>query len=64
MACDGVEHAVDVAAALGGGVELGEFYVFVDAHADGDVGEGEYLGEGYLHDDHVHVGQAGEVPVA
>ena len=63
VASDAVEHAVDVTAALTGGVEFGDIHVFVDAHADGDVGEGHHLGDGNLHDDDVHIGQAGEVPV-
>ena len=56
MAGDGVEHTVDVAAALRGGVELGNVDELVDGDADGNGGEGHHLSDGYLHNDDVHVG--------
>ena len=36
---DGIEHTVDVAGAAWGRVQLGQFHIFVDAHADGDAGK-------------------------
>ena len=61
---DAVEHAVDVRGAFGRAVHLGDVEIFVERDAQGNGGEGEYLGEGDLHDDDVHHGEAVELPVA
>ena len=55
---------VDVAAGLGGGVELGNLNKLIDGYVDGDAGEVEHLGNGDLHDDDIHVGQTRKIPVA
>ena len=64
MARDGIEHAVDVPAAARRAVQLRKVDVFVDGHRHRDVRECEHLGDGDLHDDDIHVGQPGEIPVA
>ena len=61
---DAVEHAVDVRGAFGRAVHLGDVEIFVERDAQGNGGEGEYLGEGDLHDDDIHHGEAIELPVA
>ena len=57
VACNGIEHAVDIATTLRSGLEFGQINVFVDGDADGDVGEGQHLCDGDLHEHDVHIGQ-------
>lgn len=57
VACNGIEHAVDIATTLRSGIEFGQINVFVDGDADGDVGEGQHLCDGDLHEHDVHIGQ-------
>ena len=60
---DGVEHAVDVAAAARCAVHLGNLYVLVDADANRNGGEGRDFGKRNLHDDEVHLVDALDIPV-
>ena len=61
---DGVQHSVHIATTSWSAVQLGKFNELVYRHADRDVRECHHLGYGNLHDDHVHVSQAREIPVA
>ena len=54
---NGVKHTVDIACTAWGRVDLGQLDILVDGHTDGDRREGHHLGNGYLHDDDIHVGQ-------
>ena len=63
-ASDVVEHTVHVAATARGTVYLGEVYILIDGNGGWDAREVDQLGDGNLHDDHVHISQAREVPVA
>ena len=58
LACDIVEQAVDIAAALGRGIHLCDVHILVNANADGDVREIHYLCQCRLKDYHIHYSQA------
>ena len=59
-----VKHAVDIASRTGRGVEFCQTYILVYRHVHGNFGECEHLRNGKLHDDHIHVCQTREIPVA
>ena len=63
VACNGIEHTIDIAGTAWRRVELSQLNELVDSYADGDAGECEHLCNGNLHDDNIHVGQTGEVPI-
>ena len=62
--CDGIECCVDVFPALRGAIHLGYFDVFIDADADGYVGECGYFCQSELKYDAVHQGDSVGVPSA
>ena len=53
-----VEHAVNVATTSRCRVELGQLHILVNGHAYRYVRECEHLGDGDLHDHHIHVCQS------
>ena len=63
MTGDGIEHTVDISAAARRTVQFGEVDILVDGNCHRDVRECEHLGNGNLHDDDIHIGQTGEIPV-
>lgn len=61
---DGVKHTVDVTATPWGGVYFGNLHELIDGYGDRDAGECHHLSNGYLHDDDIHIGKTGEIPIA
>ena len=57
FAADAVEHTVNVTAASRSAVCLGEVYILVDRDGSRDAREVHHLGDGNLHDNHIHIGK-------
>ena len=57
LAADVIEHTVNITAAARSAVYLGEVYILVDRDCGRDAREVHQLGNGNLHDNHIHVGE-------
>ena len=57
LAADVIEHTVYITAAARSAVYLGEVYILVDRDCGRDAREVHQLGNGNLHDNHIHVGE-------
>ena len=57
-----IQNAIDERAALGGAVRFGNLDIFVEGDTGGDRLKSADLRECHLHNDHIHEGNAIEIP--
>ena len=61
---DVIEHTIHITTAARSAVCLGKIHILVDSNDGWDARESHHLGDGNLHNYHIHVSQASEIPVA